>query len=124
MRHKSTVDCDFRPRPKSFSETTWIFPKQGKDIYTSTFERNQLVDTTWYKSKVSVTSTEPAEQNVNGHMNSTDYMSTEEVFEETTPHNGFGSSDEEQLIITNNNVEKSYRIKNGSLGSSVSSDEE
>lgn len=54
MRHKSTVYCDFRPRPRSFSETAWVFPKQGREIYISAIEYQLLVDTSWYKSQVSI----------------------------------------------------------------------
>ena len=127
MRHKSTVDCDFRPRPKSFSETTWIFPKQGRDVYVSTLERNQLVDTTWYTSKVSITGTSNTQQEVNGHATDADYSSTdEELFEETTPQNGTkyysSSSDEEKIdYITNNNTKK---LRAGSLDDSESSGDE
>jgi len=38
-----------------FSETAWIFPKQGQDSYKTTLERNLLFDTVWYKSQVFLT---------------------------------------------------------------------
>ena len=96
-------------------------------MYVSTLERNQLVDTTWYTSKVSITGTSNTQQEVNGHATDADYSSTdEELFEETTPQNGTkyysSSSDEEKIdYITNNNTKK---MRAGSLDDSESSGDE
>ena len=111
LRHKSTVDCDFRPRARGFSETTWIFPKKGRDIYKSTLERQQLVDMTWYKSKVSYLSaqdsaTSPTESATEKVI--MEYSSNDEGVFETENQNGAYSSSEEgeehhPTIINNNN---------------------
>lgn len=54
MRHKSGVDCDFRPLPDFYSETAWIFPKQATETFSSVIQTENLVDTMWYKTGVSL----------------------------------------------------------------------
>lgn len=127
MRHKSTVDCDFRPRARGFSETTWIFPKHGHEIYKSTLECQRLEDYAWYKSEVNIqhcradkstnqeSSTYSPKQT---YLSDTDSVgtSTDDSSEHeeaclsdysdkvTNVPNGYASSDESQIYITNNNV--------------------
>lgn len=113
LRHKSTVDCDFRPRARGFSETTWIFPKQGRYIHKSTYERNRLVDVSWYKSQVSFIKnddTTPSVAASPGDISKClDYSSNDEGVFETENHNGEYTSSEEgdvhhMQIINNNNM--------------------
>jgi len=61
FRHKSGVNCDFRLRPRNFSETTWIYPKEGKRLHTSSLFTERLVDVKWYKSGVDFERTNSAD---------------------------------------------------------------
>lgn len=110
--------CDYRHRPRSVSETAWVFPKQAQEIFTSVAEYQQLVDTRWYKQDIHLSDfTNPHVNGVRSNDRLTASSKRQRSYDSDTDESSVTSDEDMHQSLINNN----YKIPDHKTPYSVNS---